>query len=160
MKFCHLIRGCRHYGDVKYGNPLSHQKWKISTLFVTSWKQPWTAIMLGYWLKYILQRILPLTVNVLFRKDIYRISGSCFPGKILGIPRRLQVCCTFSRCVHPPLVHPPLLNIAGNDDFPKSAKFSEIQSLSFKAGGGQWGLKLNQNLGSIFFCANTMPPVQ
>ena len=86
MKFCHLIRGCRHYGDVKYGNPLSHQKWKISTLFVTSWKQPWTAVILGYWLKYILERILSLIGSVLLRKDIYRIGGSCFPRKNIGNP--------------------------------------------------------------------------
>ena len=30
-----------------------------------------------------------------------------------------------------------LLNIAHNDDFCKSAKFSQIQTLSFKAEGGQ-----------------------
>ena len=49
-------------------------------------KQPRTAVMLGYWLKYILERILPLKENVLFRKDVYRISGSCFPRKNIGNP--------------------------------------------------------------------------
>ena len=53
-----------------------------------------------------------------------------FSGKILGFPfsgALLLVCCSFSGCMH------QLLNIAENDDFRKSPKFSQLQTLSFKA---------------------------
>ena len=93
------------------------------------------------------------TCQILSEPEIY-LQLLVFSGKCWEL---LLLCSTLGKIVAVfPDACTTLLNIAHNDDFCKSAKFSQIQTLSFKAEGGQWGLKLNQV--SIFFCGIcTMP---